>query len=294
MSFLLKHAEVMAENVDQALLARLNALKPTRVSLQTQTLTERDGTEAGSLEARFRAFDISKPSDSAEVTQPADEELDLEALLSELGPGDQWQVDQDESAQVHELLNEARKALHDRRSAGGSPSGEGPLNPEATADANIDSRPKEKPRIDEVDDETAEAALDEVVRQDEHEEPQDTTSVPTTQEDHESLTDGQPELELPTVPSALPSPRSNEVNGVGTPMLPSAPTAAPVRKGMAAKSRLAQYTEEEIDTWCVICNADATVRCLGCDGDLYCAGCWRQGHVGPDVGLEERRHRWVK
>jgi hypothetical protein len=74
--------------------------------------------------------------------------------------------------------------------------------------------------------------------------------------------------------------------------LPAAPTFKPIDGPVEGVMK--KYTDEEVNSWCIICQDDATVKCLGCDGDLYCAGCWKEGHMGPDVGFEERRHKWTK
>ncbi|RAL59966.1 hypothetical protein DID88_000592 [Monilinia fructigena] len=123
----------------------------------------------------------------------------------------------------------------------------------------------------------------------------------------------EPNLTLPSAPSTLPEPSRTSLDfedditarlaalkglGVGDLLgLPSVPTAKPVDKKLAAKEAktgLKKYTDEEMDTWCIICQDDATVECGGCDGDLYCARCWKEGHMGPDAGGEFKRHQWRK
>ena len=48
--------------------------------------------------------------------------------------------------------------------------------------------------------------------------------------------------------------------------------------------------DDDTDTWCCICNEDASLRCVGCDGDLYCRQCWVEGH--GNMGRDEiREHK---
>lgn len=79
--------------------------------------------------------------------------------------------------------------------------------------------------------------------------------------------------------------------------MPSAPSNAPVSPPRGGSSKPAP----EPATACVICYDNATVLCRGCEdnfGDaeeaLYCARCWKEGHLGADAGAEERAHEWIK
>jgi hypothetical protein len=85
--------------------------------------------------------------------------------------------------------------------------------------------------------------------------------------------------------------------------LPSAPTFLPTTsasdrtdtsgRNPNLKTDTTAYADSQIETWCSICTDDATLRCLGCDGELYCTNCWMEGHRGEDAGREERGHKAV-
>lgn len=78
---------------------------------------------------------------------------------------------------------------------------------------------------------------------------------------------------------------------------PSAPTFRPQDRPTSTNSkglRSTKYTDDDQSTWCIACLEDATIRCVGCDNDVYCARCWREMHVGPSAGYDERGHQWVK
>ncbi|KAL2184408.1 hypothetical protein L209DRAFT_693083 [Thermothelomyces heterothallicus CBS 203.75] len=142
----------------------------------------------------------------------------------------------------------------------------------------------------------------------------------------------EPSFTLPAVPSQLPDPATTTTTTTTTTMatdgggddfekdisarlaslrgfgsldalgLPSAPTfrpqdrhgqssSVPVGKNLLRPSR---YSDEDQKTWCIVCLEDAAIRCIGCDNDVYCARCWKEMHVGPSAGYDERGHQWAK
>ncbi|ORY54581.1 uncharacterized protein BCR38DRAFT_462238 [Pseudomassariella vexata] len=89
----------------------------------------------------------------------------------------------------------------------------------------------------------------------------------------------------------LPSAPTSQVDDLG---LPVAPTFAPEDRPLKGVYKRCGYTDEDQRTWCIVCLEDGAIHCLGCDDDIYCARCWKEMHVGPRAGYEERGHSWEK
>ncbi|XP_051000361.1 abscission/NoCut checkpoint regulator [Acomys russatus] len=104
--------------------------------------------------------------------------------------------------------------------------------------------------------------------------------LPDSDEDEDEETAIQRVMQQLTEEAAL-----DEASGFNIPVEPAPrPRAQPHRAETEPQFLLPgpQAKEEELP-WCCICNEDATLRCAGCDGDLYCARCFREGHDNFDL-----------
>ncbi|KAL2891479.1 zinc FYVE domain containing protein [Ceratocystis lukuohia] len=93
-------------------------------------------------------------------------------------------------------------------------------------------------------------------------------------------------------PSSPPKAASAETDALG---LPSVPTSISTKfKRLATKT---DYTDEDADTWCIVCLSDATLQCLGCEGEglqIYCAECWSEMHLGPMASYDDSTHEAIR
>ncbi|EXA46548.1 hypothetical protein FOQG_10951 [Fusarium oxysporum f. sp. raphani 54005] len=76
--------------------------------------------------------------------------------------------------------------------------------------------------------------------------------------------------------------------------LPSVPTSKPSGQPVNRLTSRTNYTDDDVESWCTVCLEDATVRCPGCDDDVYCTRCWYEMHRGPQAGYDERSHKAVQ
>ncbi|KAL1786982.1 abscission ut checkpoint regulator isoform X1 [Sigmodon hispidus] len=108
--------------------------------------------------------------------------------------------------------------------------------------------------------------------------------LPDSDEDEDEDTAIQRALQQLTEEAAL-----DEASGFNIPVESAPqPQSQPCRTVRKTQVLLpGPQAEEEELPWCCICNEDATLRCAGCEGDLYCARCFREGHDNFD--LKEHR-----
>ncbi|KAK4952370.1 hypothetical protein LTR10_009176 [Elasticomyces elasticus] len=282
------------QTVEDLLAERLKALRSgssaTGFDESNNTLS---ADKADALTAKV-ADEVATESDPIRQWQHSeDDEQTLDELLAQLGPEEQYTLDSDDPKHIASLLKEAKAAL--------------PLEDEAPLEAagqKVESR-RVNPSSAEGKDAT-EAEVEKSEDQHDEEEADEYVQKVLAELDVEEKY-GFPEkgteayesnLELPSTPSALrqlpkatePEPPTYEDSELEARFsklgldLPSTPTGPPSAKPKVtgsvpkAKSGLPTYTDEDIETWCCICNEDGE--------------CWREGHgTGPG---QERGHKAVQ
>lgn len=181
--------------------------------------------------------------------------------------------------------------------------------PDSPVDADIEKKPPTKTELrqslDQEADEYLERIMDEIRREKPDQDGEEGDPPPEYRESESNQEPGSPTLDIPPAPSTdpisppvRPSPHDLSARFSSlTLTLPSVPVTAPKSSTPSTPtpkpgaSTLPAPTDEDIETWCIICNDDATLQCIGCDGDLYCTNCWMEGHRGEAAGWEERRHK---
>ena len=285
---------------DNALLARLNNLKQSSVSFgSSNSLSAPTGANElddspEDLIARFERLYGRKSADGHEqalsLNTINDDETGphsptIEELLAQLGPEEQYTLSSTDLKEANELLVEAKPTLLNED----APNQKSERTSSATTTCRSPTESIEPIKPEQDEEAEAEASLQRILDEAELERQQKPVpAVASSQPDRVSA------LPAPAPPESFASLVFPSIPDLPLPSLalPSAPTAAPSTR--KPKFKPPGFSDHEIDSWCIICCANATVKCFGCDGDLYCWGCWREGHVGEDVGLEEKSHVWER
>lgn len=282
---------------DSALLTRLNALKQSNVAFASSntysspTAPSESKETSEDLITRFqRLHDRTTTNGKAQLTSEALHEdtshedgppsPTIEELLAEIGPEDRYTVDSTDLKEAEQLLVEAKGILPDDAQA-----------------------PRPKPNVSTRDEGQSPTQFTKFHQQEQEEEAEAEASLQRILDEVGLERQSEPatlvrETTPPSLSFAPPKSFASLVFPSTPDMplrslnLPSTPTTAPSTHRPQAKG--GGFSDEEIDSWCIICCANPTVKCFGCDGDQYCWGCWREGHVGDDVGLEEKSHVWER
>ena len=287
-----------ARGEDEAFFARLNALRPSNVSFDANSPVELLPLQSESADtpedliARFQKIHGRRnPHHQASAVAKVNANDDrpasptIEELLAEIGAEEECSIDDAEIKDAHQLLAEAQLALTDGERKSG-----GPNHTKSTSTESNDTTEQGYQSGFQNEDEEAATALWRLLDEAENETQQGQPAHPPTRDigvaasTSPSDPDSFASLEFPTIPE----------NTLDDMELPSAPTNAPTIYKTKAKAAAKGTADEEIDSWCIICYSDANVQCFGCDKDLYCWSCWREGHMGESAGMEERTHVWER
>lgn len=308
-------------SVEDRLADRLKSLRAG--STPQASTTRRTGDDAEDLTSRVRD-EVAAERDPIRDWQEQDgDDQTLDDLLADLGPDEQWNLAPDDPKNIQSLMKEAKDALpeepekevaaeHDRNAQDLS---DLPTfsNSDHPGKAGEDSKRTDDQEDEEQADDYVKRVLAELEVEKKHG-PADDDEPGDKSNGHQAGASGD-NIQLPSAPSTIPEPSDTSERqppsyedselearfsmlGLGGLNLPSTPTTKPsssrpkVTAKLKPKSNLPTYTDDDIESWCCICNEDAEVKCLGCDGDLYCQTCWTEGHgIGPG---QEKGHRAVQ
>ncbi|PHH63056.1 hypothetical protein CDD81_6301 [Ophiocordyceps australis] len=315
----------MPHDTEQSLLDRLQALRGSNTSCRRPApakvpvdLIERQRTPTrdDALAARLKRLRDESSAPQAPIGSPRRQTPPLDSSKQSALPSDTAQdadvALQTDDGMLEELLSEGegihaqpgphlpaikdpdvRALLHDLAH---SPSHQGQLQ----GDSDDSDAPQAKREVDQVI-----ARFRDEIELDSKLESCDETPPSGRQDDAN--------LALPSVPVAdlLPTCRSNSLDDITARLaalrtsskldsnsalsLPSVPTARPSAADSVGRlTSKTAYTDNDIDSWCIVCLEDAALRCLGCDADPYCARCWRDMHLGPAAAFGYQTHRAVQ
>lgn len=323
------------EAEDEDLLARLNKLRPSTISLSSSRnplVHVPDAAQGSDLASRFAKFSgKSAPSDvederhgtaqEQDTVRNKEDEQSLEELLRELNLSrEDAAISKTEEQHALQLVKEAEAILAestgerqddstskttdlaDRFASIRKTSQKQAQSAEAESQCHVDDadhedasdEPTEEQETDEyVSRVLAEVDIERKYAGSEGADPTEQDTAKASDSEHEDVTDDESNvIALPSAPADLPtSPLPATESALALPDTPIALSKPKTNSRPAAPSNLATHSHEEIDSWCIICNDDATIRCLGCDGDLYCHRCWDEGHRGESAGFEESLHK---
>ena len=317
---------------EDTLAARLKSLRSQESSPSSVKVAPPSSPQPSSTSLAEKSPILGAPRLTAEdekVPREEDDDVDavfqtddqtLEELLGDVGTGETFTAEPDDE-KVKELLEELSQAIPKDGESRDDEKGGGRGGRGRDSD---DSDGEEMQRdVDEViarfrDEIQVEAALSRDAPRTSSETPdQDKPPIDSDTDDQQPP----PDITLPSVPTDTtspnprnsPNPPSSSIDDITARLsalratstspsldLPSVPTSKPAKAPKRLESRTT-YTDDDVDSWCTVCLADATLLCLGCadtdegkEGDPYCVRCWREMHVGPAAAFDDRDHKAVQ